>query len=497
MDRLPDPHQALSVPDPSVRIDTAAATVWRRDVWSSPATPNQILAIVCVGIALANLDLFIVNIALPDIARDFSNAALDDMSWVLNGYAIAYAALLVFFGRLAERHRRDRSFLLGVVLFTAASAACAAANCVSTLVAFRIAQAAGAALMTPTSIGLLLASFPPERRAGAVRNWAAIGGLAAALGPLVGGVLVTASWRWIFIVNVPIGLIAILIGWWKLAKVPGHDVRRPNPIAALLVTAGIAALTFAIVKVNDWGWTSPGIAWSFAASVACLAAFVWHCLRSENPFIQPALFRVRQFSGAALVMGPYSIAFGATLFSAAVWGQTAWGWSALEGGLALAPGPLLVPITSLLLAGRLLARFGVATVITAGIVFFVAGLVFWATFIGPEPNAVAVVVGIMLTGIGVGLTLPTLMGVAASSLPPSSFATGSGVINMIRQAALAVGVAIFVAVVASPASAMAQVSAFHRGWWLMAATTAVGLIPTFFLIRPIRVPRAQPGRSIS
>jgi EmrB/QacA subfamily drug resistance transporter len=454
------------------------------------ASPGQVLAIVCVGIVLANLDLFIVNVALPNIARDFQGSSLEDLSWILNGYAIAYAALLVFFGRLAERHRRDRSFLLGVAVFTAASAACSVADSVAWLVAFRVVQAAGAALMTPTSIGLLLASFPPDRRGGAVRNWAAIGGLAAALGPLVGGVLVMASWRWIFIVNVPIGLIAMVVGWRMLPEVPGHDVPRPNPWAAALITGGIGALTFAIVKVNDWGWASPGIALSFAAAIVCLVLFVRHCLRSANPFVDPALFRVRQFTGAALVMGPYSIAFGAMLFSIALWEQAAWGWSALQTGLAIAPGPLLVPITSLLFASRLIARFGVAAVITAGILFFVAGLVFWASFIGAEPNAAFVVIGMVPTGIGVGLTFPTLMGVSASSLPPSSFATGSGVINMIRQAAIAIGVAIFVAVIASPASPMARVAAFHRGWWILAVITALGLIPTFFLIRPRRQQQA-------
>ncbi len=226
----------------------------------SAATPNQVLAIVCVGIVLANLDLFIVNVGLPNIARDFKDASLEDLSWILNGYAIAYAALLVFFGRLAERFRRNQSFLLGVGLFTLASAACSAANSVEALVVYRVLQAAGAALMTPTSIGLLLASFPPESRGKAVRTWAAIGGLAAALGPLVGGVLVTANWRLIFIVNVPIGIAAILIGWWKLPEVPGHDVPRPSPLAAAMVTGGVGALTFAIVKMNDWGPGSPGIA---------------------------------------------------------------------------------------------------------------------------------------------------------------------------------------------------------------------------------------------
>src|ERR1700758_129431 len=142
-------------------LRTGRAFVLQRRV----ATPNQVLAIVCVGICLANLDLFIVNVGLPNIARDFHGASLENLSWVLNGYAIAYAALLVFFGRLAERHSRDLSFLLGVGLFTVASAACAVAGNIEALIAFRIAQAAGAALMTPTSIGLLLASFPPERRA--------------------------------------------------------------------------------------------------------------------------------------------------------------------------------------------------------------------------------------------------------------------------------------------------------------------------------------------
>jgi EmrB/QacA subfamily drug resistance transporter len=450
------------------------------------ATPGQVLAIVCIGIVLANLDLFIVNVGLPNIARDFSGASLEDLSWILNGYAITYAALLVFFGRLAERHRRDRSFLLGVGLFTLASALCAAAGSVQSLVAYRVLQAAGAALMTPTSIGLLLASFPPDKRGGAVRNWAAIGGLAAALGPLVGGVLIVASWRWIFLVNVPIGILAMIVGWWKLPAVPGHTVPRPSPIAAMLVTLGVGTLTFAIVKGNDWGWVSYGIAASFGAAIVSLALFVRHCLRAANPFIDPALFRVRQFSGASLVMAPYSVAFGAMLFSVAMWEQTGWGWSALKTGLAIAPGPLLVPTTSLLLAGRLIARFGAGPVITAGILFFAGGLAFWAISIGSEPNLPLVVLGMVPCGIGVGLTFPTLMGVSASSLPPSSFATGSGVINMIRQAGIAIGVAIFVAVIAAATTPEARLTAFHTGWWIMAAITAASLVPNLALIRTAR-----------
>jgi EmrB/QacA subfamily drug resistance transporter len=449
----------------------------------STASPNQVLAIVCVGMCLANLDLFIVNVGLPNIAVEFRGASLEGLSWILNAYAIVYAALLVFFGRLVERHRRNLSFLIGVALFTAASAACAAAVNVEMLIVFRIAQAAGAALMTPTSLGLLLASFPPDRRAGAVRTWTAIGGLAAALGPLIGGVLVTFNWRWIFIVNVPIGLVAILIGWWRLPEVEGHDVPRPNPWAALLVTLGIGALTFAIVKASDWGWGSPGVGGSLAVAIVALGAFVRHCLRSKNPFVDPSLFKVRPFTGASLVMAPYSAGFGAMLLSVALWEQTAWGWSALKTGLAIAPGPLFVPLTSLLFAGKLIKRFGAAAVITAGVLLFSGGLMIWAMTLGPEPAVLPLVGGISVIGIGVGLTFPTLMGVSAGSLPPRLFATGSGVVNMIRQAALAIGVAIFVTIVGTPTSLAERVAAFHRGWWIMAAVALLGLVPTYLYIR--------------
>ncbi|MDE2361792.1 MAG: MFS transporter [Hyphomicrobiales bacterium] len=450
------------------------------------ASPNHVLAIVCVGICLANLDLFIVNVGLPNIGRDMAGASLEDLSWILNGYAIAYAALLIFFGRLAERHRRDRSFLLGVALFTAASAACAVSTSVETLVAFRIVQAAGAALMTPTSLGLLLAVFPPEKRGAAVRTWTAIGGLAAALGPLVGGLLVQANWRFIFLVNVPIGLVAMIVGWLRLPRVEGHDAPRPRALDAFLVTIGVGALVFAIVKLQDWGWRSPGIAVASLVATAALALFAQRCFALRDPFVDPALFRIRPFAGAVLVMAPYSAAFGGMLLSIALWEQSAWGWSAMKAGLSIAPGPLMVPITSLLVAGRLIARYGAAPVVAAGILSFASGLLLWATFIDATPSVALAALGMIPTGIGVGLTFPTVMGVGVGALPPSAFATGSGVINMIRQAALAVGVALFVAIVGAPSTMAERLAAYHFGWWAMAAMTLIGLIPTLAMIRPRR-----------
>ena len=448
---------------------------WR--VRSADGSPTLVLVIVCAGVVLASLDLFIVNVALPDIARELHTRSLGDLSWILNGYAIVYAALLVVFGRLAESRRRENGFLLGVLIFTAASAACGAATSLPMLVAFRIAQAAGAALLTPTSLSLILATSSPERRSGAVRAWAAVGGLAAALGPVAGGLLVAASWRWVFLVNVPVGLTALVVGWRRLPRVEGHPVPAPDGLGTALVTFGTGALTLGLVKGNDWGWGSAPTLLALVGAAAALALFAAHCVRHSNPLIDSALFRVRAFSGASVVAALFSIAFGAMLLSVVLWDQEVWGWSALQTGLALAPGPLMVPVFSFLVAGRLIARYGPGAVIGLGASLFAAGVLWWALATGATPDYSGEMLGGMLvTGVGVGLTLPTFMAAGASSLPPQSFATGSAVINMLRQVGLAVGVALLVAVLGSASGPAAQRTAFHHGWILIAAVSIAAAV---------------------
>src|SRR3954462_231848 len=279
------------------------------------ASPGLVLFIVCAAVVLASLDLFIVNVALPDMAKDLGEDNLGDLSWVLNAYAITYAALLLLFGRMAERRRRDLGFLLGVALFVAASAACGAAQSLEALIAFRVLQAAGAALLTPTSLGLVLATTEPERRQTAVRIWTAVGGAAAALGPVVGGLLVAASWRWVFLVNVPVGLAALAVGWRRLPDVPGHPGPRPDALGAVLVTAGVGGLTLGLVRGGAWGWGSAATVAALVLAVAVLALFAAHCARHRNPLVDPALFRARSFTGASLVALLFSIAFGGMLLS--------------------------------------------------------------------------------------------------------------------------------------------------------------------------------------
>jgi EmrB/QacA subfamily drug resistance transporter len=456
----------------------------------SSASPRLVLAIVCSGVVLASLDLFIVNVALPQMARDFHASGLGGLSWVLNAYAIVYAALLVLFGRLADRYSRERGFQLGVAIFVAASAACAAADSVAMLVAFRVLQAAGAALLTPTSLGLILATTETERRSGAVRAWTAVGGLAAALGPVIGGLLVAASWRWVFLVNVPIGLLALAVGWWKLPHVPGHAIPRPDALGALLVTCGVAALTLGLVDGGQWGWGSTSTIAVLAAAVAVLCLLALHTARHSNPLIDRGLFKVRSFTGASTVALLFSAAFGGMLLSRVLWAQEVWHFSPLTTGLAIAPGPIMVPLFSFLVAGRLIARFGPGLVIAAGSSIFAAGAAWWALAAGLSPNYVGEMLGgMLLTGIGVGLTLPTLMATGASSLPPQSFATGSGVVNMLRQVGLAIGVAVLIAVLGAPSSPAATLAAYDRGSWVIAAIAfAGGLLGLGLLRRPRLAP---------
>jgi EmrB/QacA subfamily drug resistance transporter len=464
---------------------------------SMPASPRLVLVIVCAGVVLASLDLFIVNVALAQMAKDFGTHGLGGLSWVLNGYAIVYAALLVLFGRLADRYSRKLGFLVGVGVFVAASAACAAAGSLPMLVTFRVLQAAGAALLTPTSLGLILASFPPERRSGAVRAWTAVGGFAAALGPAVGGVLVEASWRWVFLVNVPIGLAALVAGWRLLPEVPGHPARRPDALSALLITGGVGALTLGLVQGGSWGWGDARTIGVLALAVAGLALFAARTARHANPLIDRALFRVRPFTGASAVAVVFSMAFGAMLLSRVLWAQDVWHWSALSTGLSIVPGPIMVPFISFLVTGRLIDRFGSAFVIALGSTVFAVGMVWAAVATGLPSNYVGDVLGsLVLTGIGVGLTLPTLMATAAASLPPTSFATGSAVVNMLRQVGLAIGVAVFIAVLGSPASPAAMLAAYQRAWIVTAGIALAGGVVGLLLLVDRRAAATAPAVAV-
>ena len=461
------------------------------------ASSSLVLLIVSAGFSLATLDLFIVNVALPKIAHDFGSAGLGDLSWVLNAYAIVFAALLVLFGRLADRFPREYGFLLGVAVFTVASALCASANSTLALVIFRIGQAAGAALMTPTSLSMVLATSSGKTRDNNVRAWTAISGLMAALGPVVGGLLVAISWRWVFLVNLPFGLAVLVFGWMRLPHVRGEPIPYPNALGAALVTAGVALLTLGLVKGDDWGWGSTQTIGVLVGSAAVIGSFVLHCLRDSNPLLDRDLFRRRSFTGASVVSTLYSVAFGGFLLSLVLWDQNVWHWSALHTGLAIAPGPLLVLPTALLLAERLIVRLGSGVVIAIGATLFAVGAAWCALFAGLQADYFAdMFPGLVIVGVGVGLTLPTMMATATSELPQENFATGSAVVNMLRQVGLTIGVAVLVAVLGTHTGARAILGAFDHAWLVIAGfatATALASVAILGLRRPSPSPAHTPA----
>jgi EmrB/QacA subfamily drug resistance transporter len=447
----------------------------------------RVLIIVCVGVFMSSLDLFIVNIAFPAIRTDFAGTDLATLSWVLSAYAIVYAALMVPAGRWADAVGRKRAYLGGLGLFVAASAVCAAAPSVGVLVAARVVQAAGAALMLPTSLGLLLPEFPASERARAVAIWAAVGGAAAATGPTVGGLLVEADWRWIFLVNVPIGLAALVAGTRHLGEIRDPSTLRPDVLGAGLLTAGIGALVVAIVKGEDWGWGSPAVAGALAGAAVLLALTAWRCARHPAPIVEPAMVRVRSFSAAVAASLLFFAGFAAMLLGSVLFLTGVWHEPVLQTGLMIAPGPVMAATFSLP-AARLGARIGQRATGVLGMTLFAAGGAWWLVELSAQRAYLGdFLPGMLIGGIGVGFVIPTLTGAATATLAPERLSTGAAIVTMGRQVGSALGVAALVAVLGAAASP----ADFDHGWTLMiAAAVAAGVV--FGALGPGRVPAREP-----
>src|SRR4051812_42807490 len=455
--------------------------------------PWTVMAIVGVGVFLGSLDLFIVNVAFPDLEKDFEGTSLAGLSWVLNAYAVVFAALLVPAGRWADRAGRKRGFLFGLGLFVVASALCAAAPSVGALVGARVLQATGAAFMLPTSLGLLLPAFPPEKRAAAVGVWAAIGGTAAAAGPPLGGLLVQASWRWVFLVNIPIGLVTLWFGRRVLEEIRDTSGERPDVLGAGLLAAGVGALVAGIVQGPSWGWDATSTLALFVAAFVLLAAVAWRSLHHPAPVIEPALIRIRSVALANAGALLFFSAFGAMVLGTVLFLTGVWHESIIRPGLQIAPGPLMAA-TFAVPGGLLGARFGQRAVGLAGTVLFAVAGVWWHTHLTATPNYAAdFLPGMLISGAGVGLVLPSLSAAATAPLPPSRFATGTAMLSMSRQIGIAIGVAILIAVVGTPTAGNA-VSAFDDGWTVIVAC-ALASAAALALLGPVRVLGSTPAEA--
>ncbi|HEV7771796.1 MAG TPA: DHA2 family efflux MFS transporter permease subunit [Conexibacter sp.] len=437
----------------------------------------RVAAVVCAAIFMSSLDLFIVNIAFPQLADEFGGVSRSTLSWVLNSYAIVFAALLVPAGRLADLIGRKRVFIGGLLIFTAASAICAAADSVGVLIAARGVQAIGAAALLPTSLALLLPEFPPAKRGAAVGIWAAVGGAAAAAGPPLGGLLVEASWRWVFLVNVPIGIVTAIIAIRVLSETREPAGQRlPDVAGAGLLMLAITALALAIVEGERWGWGSTPIVALFAAAVLLTAAFVARSAQHPSPVVELALLRERPVAAANVGALLFFAGFGANILGGVLFLTQVWGWSTLHAGLALAVGPTLAA-TSAAPAGRLADRYGQRAIGLPGALLLAAGCAWWIAALQDTPQwATHLLPGQVLAGLGIGMILPTLGSASVVTLPPERFATGTGVYGMSRQIGTAVGVALMVALLAGAADGALGAASFVPVWGLcggLALATAV------------------------
>lgn len=450
----------------------------------------KVSLIVSAGVFMSSLDLFIVNIAFPSISRHFGGASLGSLSWVLSGYAIVFAALLVPAGRWADAFGRKRAFLLGLGIFVVASAACAAAPSVDALVAARVVQAGGGALMLPTSLGLMLPEFEADKRHVAIGVWAATGGIAAASGPPLGGLLVQADWRWVFLVNVPVGLAALVLGVRVLAERREPDTGRPDLLGAGILIVAVGALVVAIVKGQEWGWASARVLALLIAAAILLPAIWWRSESHPTPVIEPSMLRVRSFGLAVGGSVLFFAAFGAMLLSGVLFLTDVWHEQVLTAGLMLFPGPAMATVFSIPSA-RLGARFGYRLPGVIGSLVFAAGSVWYITQTGAHPAYLSEYLpGAIVSGAGVGLVIPTLTGAGASSLAPERFATGAAVLTMGRQIGAALGVAILVAVIGTGGS---SASDFHSAWLI----TVIGGLTTGLALAAIGAPvkRAVPSQA--
>jgi EmrB/QacA subfamily drug resistance transporter len=422
-----------------------------------------VLVVLCAVAFMAQFDLFVANIALPSIGRSFSGQGLGTLSWVLNAYAIVFAAFLVPAGRLADHFGRRRFLLGGLAMFTIASAVCALAPSLLVLVAARAVQALGAAMIVPTSLGLLLPAFPKRQHNMVVGVWAGVAALAATSGPPIGGLLVEASWRWVFLINVPIGLATIAGGRLVLPEIrAAAGARLPDPVSVLTALAAITALTLGTVQGSAWGWASGREILVAVIFVATTAVTVRRTLTHHSPLAEPDLFRSRPFTAAVIALLMFWLSFAAWLLGTVLFFQNAWHYSTLQAGLAIAPGPLAAAVFAAS-NGRLAAIFGPRALAVAGPLFFAAGPASWLLAATARPEYFTFLPGLVVAGMGSGLTQAPLLA-SVSTLPPQRATTGSAVLNMARQVGSALGVAIVVAIYASPSPH--ALAAFRRGWVL-------------------------------
>lgn len=413
------------------------------------ASPWLVFHIASLATFLVSIDTTVLYVAFHSIAKSFPNASPTSISWVLNAYTIVYATCLIPAGGLADRYGRKRLFMYGVALFIFASILCGLAPNIHTLIFARVLQAIGASFLGPAALSLILEAFSKEKRAVVVSAWGAIGALAAALGPAVGSWIVDAfGWEWAFYINVPFGIYCLVRGIRNLneSNNPFSKVRI-DLTGMLLITASIAATTSSLIDYKNHSSQPIIPIATFILGLGLLLLFICWCNRAVNPLVDLNLFKNNTYRSINLATLFFTTAFATMFFSFFFLMTKIWGYSLPLAGLAMTAGPATV-VPAALLGGRIASKYGHKIVLIAGCLIFSASTIWYLTAITITPDYLwACLPGQIISGIGVGLVLPSLSGAAVHDLPQKDYAIGSAINQAIRQIGTVLGVAITVSVI--------------------------------------------------
>ena len=451
------------------------------------ARGRWVLAVTVLGSAIVLLETTVINVSLPAIGRDL-DADLAELQWVVSGYLVTLASLILLGGALGDRFGRRRIFELGVVWFTVASLACALAPNVEVLIGARLVQGIGGALLTPGSLAIIESTFRQEDRARAIGAWSALGGIAAAVGPLLGGWLVDAvSWRAIFLLNLPIGVVVM---WASRRHVPeSRDEEQEGRLdvpGSILVTGGLAGLTFALIQGSERGAASPEVVAAAVIAILALALFVFVERRSANPMLPLEIFRSRPFTGANLVTFAVYAALGGVSFLLAVFLQVSLGYSAVQAGAAT------LPVTLLMLAlasrmGALAQRIGPRIRLTVGPLLLAAGTVLLSRIDIGDRYVSSVLPGVVVFGLGLASVVAPVTATVLAAAPERHAGIASGVSNAVARTAALLAVAALPLIAGLSSSDYQDPAALAEGFEtamvVMAALAATGGVLAFLTIR--------------
>ena len=448
------------------------------------------LAAVAFGLFMIMLDNTVVNVALPSIEKDL-HISISQLEWIVTGYALVFAALLITGGKLADLFGRRKIFIIGLAVFSLSSLACGLAPNAGFLIGARAAQGIGAALMNPATLSIITATFPPKQRGQAIGIWAGVSALALAIGPLVGGLIVdNVGWNWIFFVNVPVGALGIVVSYFFIKESRDTSHEQSVDFPGLLTSGGaLFALSYALIEGNQRGWASAEILGLIAAAAVLLVAFVVLESRQRLPMLDLSLFRIPSFAGANTVALLVSLGMFGVFFFVSLYVQNILGYSPTKAGAIFLPMTILIILIAPV-AGKASDRIGSRWLMGGGMTLLSISLLLYQR-VGLHSNFWTLFPAMILGGVGMALTMSPMTSVAMASVPVDKAGVGSGVLNSFRQVGGSMGIAVMGAILASylsaaPGTELAKqqfVDGLHAALFVSACITFAGAVVAVTLIR--------------